>query len=126
MDGEALCSEGFRNMLDDVTSTTLATALSAVSLQQRTSANNLANLETPGYQAQQVSFADSLRSAVAAGDPASAKITVAGTGDPDGANGNNVSLSNEMLVEQKATTQYQLLSSAISQKYDLLSTVIKG
>ena len=113
-------------MLDDVTSATLATALSAVSLQQRTSANNLANLETSGFQAKRVSFADSLRAAVAAGDPTSAQVTVTDSGAASGTNGNNVSLSDEMVIEQKATTQYQLLSSAISAKYDLLSTVIKG
>ncbi len=113
-------------MLDDVTSTTLATALAAVSQQQRTSANNLANLDTPGFQAQRVNFADSLRSAVAAGDPSSAQVTVTNSGDPSGTNGNNVSLNGEILVEQKAGTQYQLLSSAITAKFNLLSTVIKG
>ncbi len=113
-------------MLDDVTSATLATALSAVSLRQRVSANNLANLETPGFQAQRVDFEDSLRSAVASGNPASATISVQRSGDPEGVNGNNVSLSSEILEEQKATTQYQLLSSAISEKFDLLTTVIKG
>jgi flagellar basal-body rod protein FlgB len=113
-------------MLDDVTSTTLASALAAVSMQQRVSANNLANLETPGYQAQRVSFEDSLRGAVAAGDPAAAKVSVAASGDPEGVNGNNVSLSNEILIEQKASTQYQLLSTAISAKFDLISTVVKA
>jgi flagellar basal-body rod protein FlgB len=113
-------------MLDDVTSTTLATALAAVSQRQRVSANNLANLETPGYQAQQVSFEDSLRAAVAAGDPASAQVTISATGDPEGVNGNNVSLGGEILTEQKATTQYQLLTTAISAKFDLISTVLKG
>jgi flagellar basal-body rod protein FlgB len=113
-------------MLDDVTSTTLATALSAVSLTQRTSANNLANLETPGYQAQRVSFADSLRSAVNAGNPASAQVSVSDSGDASGENGNNVSLNSEIVIEQKATTQYQLLSSALTAKFELLSTVIKG
>jgi flagellar basal-body rod protein FlgB len=113
-------------MLDDVTSKTLATALSAVSQQQRVSANNLANLETPGYQAQRVSFEDSLRAAVAAGDPTGAQVSTSGSGDPSGTNGNNVSLNGEILVEQKATTQYHLLSTAISAKFDLLSAVIKG
>ncbi len=113
-------------MLDDVTSVTLATALSALSAQQRVSSNNLANLETPGYQAGRLSFEDSLRSAVAAGDPASAAFTVVATGDPSGVNGNNVSLNSEIIAEQKNNTQYSLLSTAINAKFDLISDAIKG
>lgn len=113
-------------MLDDVTSVTLATAMSALSQQQRASANNLANLETPGYQAQRVSFEDSLRSAVASGDPSAATVSVTPSTDPSGVNGNNVSLNAEMVIEQKNNTQFQLLTTAMSAKFDLISDAIKG
>jgi flagellar basal-body rod protein FlgB len=113
-------------VLDDVTSVTLQTALSALSQQQRVSANNIANLETPGFQAGRISFEDSLRSAVAAGDPASASVTTSTSGDASGVNGNNVSLNEEIVLEEKTGQQYQLLSTAMSAKFDLLSDVIKG
>lgn len=113
-------------MLDDVTSVTLATALSALSQRERVSADNIANLETPGYTAQRVSFEDSLRAAVGAGDPASALVTTSASGDPAGINGNNVSLDAEIVDDTKSQMQYQLLSTAVSAKFALLSAVIKG
>jgi flagellar basal-body rod protein FlgB len=113
-------------MLDDVTSVTLSTAISALSQQQRVTANNIANLETPGFQAQRVSFEDSLRSAVAAGNPAAAHVSLSGSGDASGVNGNNVNLSSEMVIAEKSNTQYQLLTTAISAKFDLISDAIKG
>jgi flagellar basal-body rod protein FlgB len=120
------CKLGGFVVLDDVTSVTLATALSALSQQQQVSANNLANMETPSFQASRVSFEDSLRSAVAAGDPAAAQISLVPTGDPSGVNGNNVSLNSEIVAEQKNNTQYQLLTTAISAKFDLITDAIKG
>ena len=113
-------------MLDDVTSTTLATALAGVSQQQRTSANNLANLETAGYQAQRVSFADSLRAAVAAGDPASAQISVTPSGDPSGTNGNNVSESAELSLEAQTNLENQSVANSLSSEFSMLSTAITG
>ena len=113
-------------MLDDVTSVTIATAMSALSQQQRVTADNLANLETPGYTAQRVSFEDSLRKAVNSGDPSSATVSVDPSTDPAGVNGNNVSLNGEMVIEQKNNTQFQLLTTAMSAKFDLIQYAIKG
>ncbi len=113
-------------MLDDVTSVTLQTALSALSQQQRVSANNIANLETPGFQAGQISFEDSLRSAVAAGNPTATQITSSTSTAESGVNGNNVSLSGEIITEEKTDQQYQLLTTAMSAKFDLLSDVLKA
>jgi flagellar basal-body rod protein FlgB len=113
-------------VFDDIASVTLTTALHGVSRSQRVSADNIANLETPGYQAQRVSFEDSLRSAVSAGAPATARVSVTPSGDPSGVNGNNVSLNAELVVEQKNSTQYQLLTTALSAKFDLISDAIKG
>jgi len=113
-------------MLDDVTSVTLSTAISAIAQQQRVTADNLSNLETPGYQAQRLSFEDSLRNAVEAGHPASATVSTTSSGDPSGVNGNNVSLNEEMVIAQKSNTQFQLLTTAITAKFNLIGTVIKG
>ena len=113
-------------MLDDVASVTLSTALSALAARQRVSANNIANLETPNFRAGQVSFEDSLRQAVAAGAPAQAGITLTASTAPAGINGNNVSLDTETLIDEKTALQYQLLSGAMSSKFGLIDTVLKG
>jgi flagellar basal-body rod protein FlgB len=112
-------------VLDDLTTQTISTALAAISERQRVSADNIANLETPGYQAQQVSFEDSLRAAVAAGTPGAASATISPTGGAEGVNGNNVSLDTEMLTDTKSQMQYSLLSTAMSAKFDLISDAIK-
>jgi flagellar basal-body rod protein FlgB len=113
-------------VLDDIASVTLSTALSALSQQQRVTTNNIANLETPGFQASRVSFEDSLSNAVADGDPASTQITTSPSGDPSGVNGNNVSLNEEITIEAKTNMQYQLMTTAVTAKYDLISASIGG
>ena len=120
-------------MLDDIASVTLSTALSGLSARQRVSADNIANIETPNYRANQVSFEASLRDAVAAGDPSQATITTSPTGTPPaigdnnvGVNGNNVSLDTETLTDEKTGLQYQLLSGALSSKFSLIESVLKG
>jgi len=124
MDGEAdPRRSGF--VLDDITSVTLSTALSALSQQQRTTANNIANIETPGFIAGRVSFEDSLRDAVAAGSPASAQVTTTSSTETPGVNGNNVDLGEEMVNETKTSMQYQLMSTAVSAKFDLISDSIR-
>jgi flagellar basal-body rod protein FlgB len=113
-------------VLDDVASVTLSTALSALAARQRVSANNIANLETPNFRAGQVSFEDNLRQAVAAGEPAKAAVTRTASTAPAGINGNNVSLDIETLIDEKTALQYQLLSGAMSSKFALIDTVLKG
>jgi flagellar basal-body rod protein FlgB len=113
-------------VLDDVASVTLSTALSALAARQRVSANNIANIETPNFRAGQLSFEDSLRQAVSAGDPAQAAVTLTQSTDPVGINGNNVNLDTETLTDQKTALQYQLLSGAMSSKFGLIDTVLKG
>lgn len=113
-------------MLDDIASVTLNTALTALAQRERVSANNIANLETPNFSASRVNFEASLRAAVAAGDPASASISVTPTGETPGVNGNNVNLDTEVVDDQKTQMQYTLLSGAMSAKFGLIDTVLKG
>lgn len=73
-----------------------------------------------------MSFEASLADAVAAGDPAQARVSVTPTADAPGVNGNNVNLDSETLTDEKTTLQYQLLTGALSSKFSLIDTVIKG
>jgi flagellar basal-body rod protein FlgB len=113
-------------MLDDVTSVSLRVALSALSTRQQTSADNLANIETPNFRASRVSFESSLRDAIASGDPSQAVSTVTATTDPAGVNGNNVGLDRETVIDEKTSLQYQLLSQAMSAKFSLIDSAVKG
>lgn len=113
-------------MLDDVASVTLQAAIAGLSRRQQVTANNIANVETPGFTASSVSFESSLAQAVAGGNPGQAAISIGSTGDPAGVNGNNVSLDREIVTATKTTLQEQLLTAAMTSKFTQLSTVLKG
>ncbi len=113
-------------MLDDVTSVTLQTAIAGLGRRQQVTANNIANLETPNFTATQVSFEQSLADAVAAGDPAAATVSLDPTTDAAGVNGNNVSLDKEFVDATKTTLQTQLLTQALTSRFERLDTVLKG
>ena len=113
-------------MLDDITAATLHTALSGLAKRQRVVADNIANIQTPGFRAGRVSFEDSLRSAVAAGAPDDAAVSVARSLEPTREDGNNVNLDHETLSQIDTNLRYQVSLRALDSKFGLLSTVIKG
>jgi flagellar basal-body rod protein FlgB len=115
----------FRAVLDDVASVTLSTALSALAARQRVSADNIANIETPNFRAGQVSFEDSLRQAVAAGDPSQAGVSVSPTNDPAGINGNNVNLDTETLSNVDTVLRYQFASQSVDNEFSLVQSAMK-
>jgi flagellar basal-body rod protein FlgB len=114
------------SVLDDVASLTLQTAVAGLGMRQQVTANNIANIETPGFTARSVDFESSLADAVASGDPSAATIATNNTTDAPGVNGNNVSLDNEVVTATKTGLQEQLLTGALTAKYGLISTVLKG
>lgn len=113
-------------MLDDIASVTLQAAVGGLGRREQVTANNIANIETPGFTASTVSFETSLAQAVAAGSPAATAITLDPSAAPAAQNGNNVSLENELTTATKTTLQEQLLTGALTSKYGLLATVLKG
>jgi flagellar basal-body rod protein FlgB len=113
-------------MLDDIASVSITTALSGLSAEQRAIANNIANIETPNYRATHVSFQDSLASAISGGDPADTQFTTQISTETPGQNGNNVDLDTETVDATKTQMQYQLMSTAMTNKFGLIDTVLKG
>jgi flagellar basal-body rod protein FlgB len=113
-------------VLDDVTTVTLQSAMRSLGVQQQVTANNIANLETPGFTASDVSFESSLAAAIASGDPGAATATTSASTDAAGANGNNVSLDSELVTTTKNQLQQQLVSGALTSTYGLISTVLQG
>jgi len=102
-------------------------ALDGLALRQRVTANNIANIDTPGYLAQKVDFESSLRSAIDSGTVTQgiAPSTSTSTDSP-GPDGNNVDLGNEEMQAMQDTFRYQLLSRAVGERFNLVTTAIGG
>jgi flagellar basal-body rod protein FlgB len=114
-------------VFEDVTVSALHTALSGLSLRQRVIADNISNVETPGYQARRVQFEDALKNAVGAGDsPDSVSPTIAKSLEPTRENGNNVNLDTETLSNIDTNLRFQLGLRAVDNKFALLKDAIKG
>jgi flagellar basal-body rod protein FlgB len=134
-------------MLEDVTSSAVHLALDGLAKRQRVTADNVANIETPGFLAGRVQFEDALRQAVASGgvtassssdtsDASSVDYTqgtlgMAGDGierslEPTRENGNNVNLDHETISNVDTKLRYQLMLRAMDDKFGLLGDVVKS
>jgi flagellar basal-body rod protein FlgB len=115
----------------DPVQSALSTALDGLALRQRVTADNIANADTPGFQASKVDFEDSLRTALddgsLTGGPLGTDLaTVVPTSGPPSANGNNVDLGTEEMTAMQATFRYQLLSRAVGDRYGMVTAAIGG
>ena len=112
---------------DPVTST-LRAALDGLALRERVAANDIANVDTPGFTASTVGFEDNLRAALADGvvDPEETAPVVTSSPEAPGLNGNNVDLGAETMTQMQATFRYQLLSRAVGDRYALIRHAIGG
>jgi flagellar basal-body rod protein FlgB len=112
----------------DAVAAALGGALDGLALRQRVAADNIANLETPGFTASTVDFEGSLRTALTDGtvSPGENSPTVSRSTAPAGANGNNVDLATEQMSAMQATFRYQLLSRAVSDRLGLVTKAIGG
>jgi flagellar basal-body rod protein FlgB len=112
----------------DPVGSVLHTALDGLAYRQRVTADNIANVDTPGFTASRVDFEDSLRGAISDGTYTPGEAQPSATPSPvsRGADGNNVDLGSETLTAMQATFSYQLLSRAVGDRYGLISTAIGG
>jgi len=100
-------------VLDSVSSVALGSALDALALRQRAIADNVANVQTPGYHAKNVDFEGALAQAVRAGD-GDVTATVSRSREATREDGNNVNLDEQTLLNVETNLRYQLASQAIS------------
>ena len=110
----------------DVTASAIHTALSGLAARQRAIADNVANVETPGFTAGRVDFEDSLRAALAGGDPSRATVSTRRSSEPTGMDGNNVKLDDEVVELTETGLRYQLMVDAMNTKFRLLRAAIGG
>lgn len=123
-------------MLGDSLISSLEQALNRSSLTQRVIAQNIANVDTPNYQAQQVTFSQSLSDALQARrtDPRHLTFTQSDNvgnvvQDNSGAmqnNGNNVDIDTQMISMAKNQLNYQAYADAISRKFNAYNIVLGG
>ena len=112
-------------MFDSVSYVAMNSALDGLSLRQRTIADNVANVQTPGFLAGKVSFEDALRSAVNDGTGAATGTTTRSLA-PTREDGNNVDLATETLSNIEANLRYQLATQAISGEFSKLRSAMRS
>ena len=96
--------------------------LDATELRGRTIANNIANINTPGYKRRYVSFEDSLQNEIS-----NAKIEL--KIDEDSVirlDGNNVDLESEKVNQAATSLQYNALVGLTNTKLAMTKSVISG
>ena len=108
-------------MIADATSTALHAALSGLAQRSRVTADNIANIQTPGFLAGRVDFESSLRSAIGSGGTPSVNGgTVARSLEPTNTNGNNVNLDMETVTATETGLRHQLAVNALDVNYHVL------
>jgi flagellar basal-body rod protein FlgB len=113
-------------VIGDVTSSALKAALDGLARRQRVTADNIANINTPGFLAGRVDFESSLRGALAGGEnPASADAVVGRSLEPTNTNGNNVNLDTETVSATETGLRYQLALNALDGKYNTLRSALR-
>ncbi len=99
-------------------------ALNSTVSQQQVIANNISNLNTPGFQAEKVSFESSLAQALQQGGSAISQTVPEGLAAAT--NGNNVSLPTETTLMMKNNLENQTLDNAISGQFNILSNAMNA
>lgn len=109
--------------MPDAVSSVLVSALDGLAMRQSVIADNIANVDTPGFRATSVDFEASLTAALQRGEMSAGGVspTTRPTNAPVGADGNNVDLRQESLAAVQSQFQYQVMTRAVSDRSSLLS-----
>jgi flagellar basal-body rod protein FlgB len=113
--------------LFDTTQTGLERALSGSSLRQQAIAQNLANVNTPGYRRQDVDFASALHAAWDQGTPKVESVDPTVQTDQSAvmrADGSSVDIDTEAAAQAKNGLQYEAISAVIKSRTSILRSAI--
>jgi flagellar basal-body rod protein FlgB len=115
-----------RSVIGDITPAALHATLSGLAQRSRVTADNIANVNTPGFLAGRVDFESSLKGALRNGDtPQVNGGTTVRSLEPTNTNGNNVHLDQETLIATETGLRYQLALNALDGKYNSLRTALR-
>jgi flagellar basal-body rod protein FlgB len=108
----------------------LSRLLDVASLRHQVIAQNVANINTPGYHHLDVDFEDAFARAVADGDPAALirvqpSVVENATG-PERADGNNVDIDDELSRLEKNTLLYRTFAQIIANQVATQRSAIQG
>jgi len=112
--------------ISDPTMDVVYKAMQGLATRQRATADNIANVETPGYKATKVDFESSLRKAITIGEPDAATPSIVKSTEPNGPNDNNVNLDDETVSSIDTNLKYQTMVEAMNAKFRLLKTAMEG
>ncbi|MBN1536739.1 MAG: flagellar basal body rod protein FlgB [Anaerolineales bacterium] len=130
------------SIVSDTTTQVVKSALNGLSRKQEVISQNLANVDTPAYQAQSVDFQTTLNNTlngtgtlrmaknnIAHMDSASSQkdfVQISNRkGGTDRADGNNVDIDVEMVDMTETVINYQAIVQALTKKFTLLKQIIK-
>jgi len=117
----------------DKSATLLEKMLDVSSIKHKVIANNIANVNTPGYKKMEVSFADQLEKAVNESsvnkfDTLQPKIVISKEDASDTVrnDGNNVDMDKEVSSLVKNTLSYSIFTQLLAKKYEGIKSAIEG
>lgn len=99
-----------------VTGAALLSAVSGLGARNRAIADNIANIQTPGFQARRVAFEDAVADAASSATRTMTAHTSARSLEPTRLDGNNVNLDSETLLSLDTNLRYQLALRAIDDR----------
>lgn len=110
--------------MPDAVSSVIASALDGLATRQNVIADNIANVDTPGFRARAVDFESSLTAALQRGEMPADGVTssTTPTNAPAGLDGNNVDLRQESLSAMQTQFQYQVMTRAATHHFSLITT----
>lgn len=105
----------------------LSYALDGLNVQQNVTANNISNQDTPNFIASKVNFEGSLQQALqSTATSATAQASISASTAAPASNGNNVSLSTELVNLEQSTLNYQADAGLLTDQFKLLSGSMGG
>jgi flagellar basal-body rod protein FlgB len=111
----------------DITIDALQASMRGLAVRQRSIADNIANVETPGFVANTVDFESSLRNALAEGEsPVAVQATTTPTTDAISPNSSNVNVDKETVSLIDADLRYQLMVQGLNSKFHILRSSMGG
>ena len=112
--------------MPDALTSVIGSALDGLAARQNVIADNIANVDTPGFRARAVDFESSLSAALQSGEMPAGGVTPTSTptNAPVGLDGNNVDLRQESLSAMQTQFQYQMMSRAASNHFSLITTAV--
>ncbi|GJQ23642.1 MAG: flagellar basal body rod protein FlgB [Candidatus Brocadia sapporoensis] len=105
--------------------------LDVSAIKHKVIANNIANVNTPGYKKMEVSFSDQLEkvikdTSVDKFDALQPKIVITGKDESVRNDGNNVDMDKEISALMKNTLSYSVFSQLFAKKMELVKTAIEN